>query len=159
MVFGLLLVKNEVSKSLWIIIGSLWILLIKRLIGAATQHPQKDFLEKQFNLAMNYSVPSNLEHEQSKKILVILLKFVVCLLLQMKAVEKHHGKSKTGASANETHLAWCRGCEFKSGCEQRVNPIWIHDSSIIISEKVGKNINKITSDYFSWHARLHLLCS
>ena len=24
---------------------------------------------------------------------------------------------------------------------------------------IGKNINKITSDYFSWHARLHLLCS
>ena len=30
--------------------------------------------------------------------------------------------------------AWCRGFEFKSGCEQRVNPIWIHDGSNIIHE-------------------------
>ena len=38
--FGLLLMKNKVSKSLWIIIGSWWMLLIKSLTGVATQHPQ-----------------------------------------------------------------------------------------------------------------------
>ena len=64
------------------------------------------FLEKQCNSAMkNCSAPPNVEHEQPKQILVILLTFVVCLLLQMKNVEKHHGKSKTRASTNQTHLA------------------------------------------------------
>jgi hypothetical protein len=53
----------------------------------------------------NCSALSNVEHYQPEQILVILLTFVVCLLLQMKTVEKHHGKSKTGASANQTHLA------------------------------------------------------
>ena len=72
---------------------------------------------------MNYSAPSNVEHEYTEQILVISLMFVVCLLLQMKTLEKHHGKSKTGANANQTHPAWCRGFNFKSGCEERVNPI------------------------------------
>ena len=65
-------------------------------------------------------------------ILSVSLTFVVCLLLQMKNVEKHHGKSKTRASANQTHPAWCTVFEFKS--EHRVNPIWIHDKSNIIYE-------------------------
>ena len=52
------------------------------------------FLEKQTNSAMkNCSALSNVEHEQPKQILVISLTFVICLLLQMKTVEKHHGKS------------------------------------------------------------------
>ena len=51
------------------------------------------FLEKQCNSAMNYSAPSNVEHEQSKQVLVISLIFVVCLLLQIKSVENQHGKS------------------------------------------------------------------
>jgi hypothetical protein len=64
------------------------------------------FLEKQRNSAMkNCSALSNVNYEQPKQILVITLTFVVCLLLQTKTVENHHGKSKTGASANQTHLA------------------------------------------------------
>ena len=41
-VFGLVLLsmKNEVSKSPWIIIGLFQKLLIKCLTGIATQHPQ-----------------------------------------------------------------------------------------------------------------------
>ena len=59
------------------------------------------FVEKQCNSAMkNCSALSNVEHEQ---ILSVSLTFVVCLLLQKKTVEKHHGKSYTGASANQTH--------------------------------------------------------
>ena len=62
-----------------------------------------NILEKQCDSAMkNCSALSNVEHEQ---ILSVSLTYVVCLLLQMKDVEKHHGKSKTGASANQTHPA------------------------------------------------------
>ena len=83
-----------------------------------------NFLEKQCNLAMkNFSAQSNVEHEQPEQILIISLTFVVCLLLQMKTVEKHHGKSLTRVSANQTHTACCRGFEFKSGCEQIANSI------------------------------------
>ena len=53
----------------------------------------------------NCSALSNVEHEHPQQIPDNLLTLVVCLLLQMKTVEKHHGKSKTGASANQTHLA------------------------------------------------------
>ena len=61
------------------------------------------FVEKQCDSAMkNCSALSNVEPEQ---ILSISLMFVVCLLLQMKTVEKHHGKSKSSASANQTHPA------------------------------------------------------
>ena len=61
------------------------------------------FVEKQCDSAMkNCSALSNVEHEQ---ILSVSLTFVVYLLSQMKTVEKHHGKSKTGASANQTHPA------------------------------------------------------
>ena len=64
------------------------------------------FQEKQCNSAMkNYSAQSNVEHEQPFQILVISLTFVVCLLLQMKTVENHYGKSKTRDSANQTHPA------------------------------------------------------
>ena len=57
-------------------------------------------------LAMkNCSSLSNVEHEQPYQILAISLTFVVCLLLQMNTVGKHHGKSKTRASANQTHPA------------------------------------------------------
>ena len=31
--------------------------------------------------------------------------------------------------------AWCRGFEFKSGCEQRVNPIYIFKTRVISSMK------------------------
>ena len=41
--FGLLSMKNKVSKSFWIIIGLLQTLLIKSLTGVATQHPQGKF--------------------------------------------------------------------------------------------------------------------
>ena len=52
-------------------------------------------VEKQCDSAMkNCSAPSNVEHEQCKQVIVISLTFVVCLLLQMKIVENHHGKSK-----------------------------------------------------------------
>ena len=47
-----------------------------------------DFLEKQCISAMNCSALSNVEHEQPKQMLVLSLTFVVCLLLQMKTVEK-----------------------------------------------------------------------
>ena len=51
-------------------------------------------LEKHCNSAMkNCSSLSNVEHEQPYQILAISLTFVVCLLLQMKTVENHHGKS------------------------------------------------------------------
>jgi hypothetical protein len=61
------------------------------------------FVEKQCDSAMkNCSAPSNVEQEQ---ILSISLTFVVCLLLQMKNMEKHCGKNKTRASANQTHPA------------------------------------------------------
>ena len=63
------------------------------------------FLERQHNSAMNYSAPYNVEQEQTNKILVISLTFVVCLLLQMNTVEKSHGKCKSNASANQTHPA------------------------------------------------------
>ena len=116
------------------------------------------FLEKQCDSAMkNCSALSNVEHEQTKQILVISLIFVVCLILQRNTVENHHGKSKTRASANQTHPAWYRGFEFKS--EHRVNPIWIHDASNIIIEKVGKNKNKMASYDFSWLKRLQLFSS
>ena len=53
-----------------------------------------NILVRQSNSAMkNCSAPSNVEHEQPEQILVISFTFVVCLLLQMKTVEKHHGKS------------------------------------------------------------------
>jgi hypothetical protein len=97
---------------------------------------------------MNYSTLSKLEHEQPYKILVISLTFVVYLLLQIKTVEKHHGKSKTGANANQTltvttvvtklcficTTAQFSGFESRSGCEQKVNPIYIHDKSDVIHE-------------------------
>ena len=57
------------------------------------------------------------------------------LLLQTETVETHHGKSKTGANAIQTHPAWCRGIEFKSGCEQRVYPIYIFKTRVISSMK------------------------
>ena len=63
------------------------------------------FLEKQCDSSINYSALSNVEHEQLKQSLVISLTLVICLLLQMKTVEKHHVKSKTVASANQTHPA------------------------------------------------------
>jgi hypothetical protein len=48
-----------------------------------------DFLEKQCNAAMkNCSALSNLNMNNPNKILAALLTFVVCLLLQMKTVEK-----------------------------------------------------------------------
>ena len=56
----------------------------------------------------------------------------------MKTVEEWHDTSLTGASANQTHPAGCRGFEFKS--EDRVNPIRIHDGRNIITDNVGKNI-------------------
>jgi hypothetical protein len=50
-----------------------------------------NFLEKQCDSAMKTcSALSNVEHEQ---ILSVSLTFVACLLLQIKNVEKHHGKS------------------------------------------------------------------
>ena len=62
-----------------------------------------NILEKQCDSAMkNCSAPSNVEHEQN---LSVSLTFVVHLLLQMNTVENHHGKSYTGASANQTHPA------------------------------------------------------
>ena len=52
------------------------------------------FVEKQCDSAMkNCSAPSNVEHYSPEQILVISLTFVVPLLLQMKTVENHHGKS------------------------------------------------------------------
>ena len=62
-----------------------------------------NILEKQCDSAMkNCSALSNVEQEQ---ILSLSLTFVVCLLLQMKNVGKHHANSQTGASADQTHPA------------------------------------------------------
>ena len=71
--------------------------------NALQEQPHNTHKVKQCDSAMkNCSALSNVEHEQ---ILSVSLTYVVCLLLQMKDVEKHHGKSKTGASANQTHPA------------------------------------------------------
>ena len=66
----------------------------------------------------------------------------------MKTVENHHGKSKTGADSNQTLIvatvvttlcfiyttSQFSGFESRSDCEQRVNPIYIHDKSDVIHE-------------------------
>ena len=64
--------------------------------NALQEQPHKthkvNILEKQFDSVMkNCSALSNVEHKQ---ILSVSLTYVVCLLLQMKTVENHHGKRK-----------------------------------------------------------------
>ena len=112
-----------------------------------------NILEKQCDSAMkNCSAPSNVEHEQIQS-------FSLTICCPSAFTDENCGgmswQELTGASANQTHLAWCRGFEFKS--EDRVNPIWIHDGCNIITENVGKK--KMTWDCFSWHVKLQLLCS
>ena len=65
--FGLLPMKNEASKSCWIIIGSLWMLLIKKPYRSGHNICKVNFLEKEHNSAMNYSAQSNVEHKQHKQ--------------------------------------------------------------------------------------------
>jgi hypothetical protein len=79
------------------------------------------------------------------KALVISHTFVVCLLLQMKTVEKHHGKSLTRESAIRHTLL---GAE---GLISRVNlkkvSIQYEFMMVVIStvkKLVGKNKNKMT---------------
>ena len=66
--FGLLLVKNKVSKSLWIIY---WIIMNVGDQNALQEQPLNNhkvgFLERQCISVMNYSAQSNIEHEQPKQ--------------------------------------------------------------------------------------------
>ena len=66
---------------------------------------RENFLERYYNSAVKIcSALSNFKHEQPNKILVVSLTFFVCLLLQMKTVEKtswqelNWGKCKSDTS-------------------------------------------------------------
>jgi hypothetical protein len=94
-----------------------------------------NFLEKRRNSAIkNCWALSNVDYEQPKQRSCHLIHICCLPAFTEETVENHHGKSKTCASANQTHLAWWRVFDFKSGYEHRINPIWIHDSSNIIHE-------------------------
>ena len=116
------------------------------------------FLERQRNSAMvNSSALSNIEHDQLEKNSYCLT-HICCLPAftdhncgEISCQELNWGRCKSDSPPLMPSV------EFKS--EARVNPIWIDDGCNIIFEKFGKKKNKMTPDWFSWDARLQLLCS
>ena len=158
MVFGLLLVKNKVSKSCWIIMGSSWTLLIKKPYRISHTIPKWLIFWKAMWFSNEELLSSIKCRTWTTWTSSCHLTHICCLpAFTDENCGETSWQEQTVASVNQTHLAWCRVFECKSGCEHRDNPIWIHDSSNIIIEKVGKN--KLTWDCFSWHVRLQLLCS
>ena len=96
-----------------------------------------NFLESQYNSAMSNSAQSNVEHEQPKQNSCHLT-YICCLpAFTDESCRETSWQELNWGKLNQTHPAWCRGFEFKSELKQRVNPIWIHEKSIIIRDKVG----------------------